>query len=209
MSYKLYGRPGAGSAAVEALFAVLSVPHDRVDVAKNPDGSAPDWYLRINPRGEVPTLVLPDGSIMTESAAMMIHLCDCHPEAGLAPENRTPQRAQFLRWMIYLAATAYATDLRLYYPERYSTVPAHAAAIQAKASIDLARDFTILDQGMGDGPFLLGASMTAVDIYAAMLISWSDDVPRLFEAHPKLKRLYEKVTAHPLIAPVWERNGLP
>jgi glutathione S-transferase len=209
MPYKLYGRPGAGSAAVEALLALLGVAHDIVDVAKNDNGTAPDWYLRLNPRGEVPTLALPDGSIMTESAAMMIHLCDCHPEAALAPPVATPARAQFLRWMVYLAATPYATDLRLYYPERYSTDPAHAPAVKAKASADLARDFAVLDQQMGAGPFLLGKTLSAADIYAAMLLSWSDDMPGLFVARPKLQTLYKGVASHPAITPVWRRNGVP
>lgn len=209
MSYLLYARPGAGSAAVEALLAVLALPHQVTDVPKEADGSAPRWYLDINPRGEVPTLQLPDHSIMTESAAMMIHLADCHPQAKLAPAPGTAARAQYLRWLVYLAATAYATDLRLYYPERYSTDPAHAPAIKARASADLARDFAVLDAQMGDGPFLLGPQMSAADIYTAMLLSWSDDVAGLFAAHPKLKRLYEGVAAHEKIKPVWQRNGMP
>lgn len=209
MTYTLYARPGAGSAAVEALLAVLAVPHEIVDVPKNDDGSNPGWYLAINPRGEVPALKLPDGSIMTESAAMMVHLTECHPEAALAPAPGTSARAQYLRWLVYLAATPYATDLRLFYPQRYSTDPTHVDAIRNKASADLARDFAVLDQEMGAGPFLLGAGMSAADIYAAMLVSWSDNLPGLFANHPKLKHIYQSVSSHPAIAPVWARNQLP
>ncbi|MBL8790300.1 MAG: glutathione S-transferase family protein [Rhizobiales bacterium] len=208
-AYKLYARPGAGSAAVEALLAILGVAHDVVDVPKEADGTAPDWYRAINPRTEVPALQLPDGSIMTESAAMMIHLADCHPEAGLAPRPGTAERAQYLRWLSYLSATVYSTDLRLYYPERYSTDPAHADAVKARASSDLARDYAIFDQEMGKGPFITGKTMTAADIYAAMLLSWSDDFPGLMKAKPKLKALYDAIAAHPKIAPVWRRNGMP
>ena len=209
MTYKIYARPGAGSAAVEALLAVIGAPVEVIDVPKTPDGAAPAWYLDINPRGEVPSLQLADGSIMTESAAMMIYIADCAPASGLAPPIGSPQRAQFLRWMIYHAAAGYPTDLRLYYPDRYSTDPSHAEAIRAKASLDLKRDFAVFAKGMGPGPYVLGDKMSAVDIYAAMLISWSDDMPGLFTAHPKLKRLYDGVAAHPQIAPVWKRNGMP
>jgi glutathione S-transferase len=206
--YKLYARKNSGSAAVEALLAVLGVDHELIDVKKEADGSAPSWYRAINPRGEVPGFELPDKSFMTESAAMMIHLADAHPQAGLAPAVGAPARAQYLRWMIYLAAAPYNSDLRMYYPARYSTDPAHASAIKAKAIIDLARDFDVFANQLGEGPFILGQTMSAADIYAAMLFTWSDDVAGLFARQPKLKRLYDAVAAVPAIQKVWDRNGM-
>jgi glutathione S-transferase len=206
--YKLYARKGAGSAAVEALLALLNVPHEVIDVPKTEEGGAPAWFLALNPRGEVPALGLPDGSVMTESAAMMIHLADAHFDAGLAPALGTTARAQYLRWIVYLAAAAYPSDLRLFYPDRYSTNPAHAASIKAKASIDLARDFDVFANEMGPGPFVLGDKLSAADLYAAMLLSWSDDVEALFAKHPKLKKLSEAVAANATVRKVWDRNGM-
>jgi glutathione S-transferase len=206
--YKLYGRKNTGSSAVEALLTVLDVPFEIIDVAKTETGAAPDWYKAINPRGEVPSLGLPDGSVMTESAAMMVYLADAHPKAGLAPKLTDANRAQYLRWMVYLAAAPYPTDLRLYYPDRYSTDPSHADAIKAKASIDLARDFDVLAMRMGEGPFVLDKKLSAVDLYAAMLFTWSDDVDGLFAKQPKLKRLYDSVSAHSAVRKVWDRHGL-
>jgi glutathione S-transferase len=207
--YKLYARTGAGSAAVEALLTVLAVRHEIVDVKKNPDGSTPDWFKTINPRGEVPTLELPDATLMTESAAMMIHLADAHPQAGLAPAVGTAARAQFLRWLVYMATAPYTSDLRMYYPDRYSTDATHADAIKAKAIIDLARDFDIFASEMGKRPFILGDQISAADIYVAMLLTWSNDVDALFSTHPKLKRLYDAVAAVPAVRLVWDRNGMP
>jgi glutathione S-transferase len=207
--YKLYARKNAGSAAVEALLALLDVPFEIIDVPKTETGAAPQWFKAINPRSEVPTLALPDGSVMTESAAMMIHLADTHAEAGLAPGLALAARAQYLRWMIYLAAAPYTSDLRMYYPQRYSTDPSHAEAIKAKAIVDLARDFDVFAAEMGDGPFVLGNTLSAVDLYAAMLLTWSDDVDALFAKHAKLKRLYDAVAARAAVRKVWDRNGMP
>ena len=207
--YKLYGRRGAGSAAVEALLAVLETEHTYQDVAKDASGASPEWYLKVNPRGEVPALELPDGSVMTESAAMMIHLADSFPRAGLAPAAGTTARAQYLRWMIYMAAATYTSDLRMYYPDRYSLDAAHAEAIKNKAIIDLNRDFDLFASGLGTGPFILGKQMTAADIYAAMLLSWSDDFGKLMARQPKLKALYDAVAAHPKIRAVWDLNEMP
>ncbi len=205
--FKLYSRSNTGSAAVEALLALVGADYQLVEVPKEEDGSAPAWYHTINLRGEIPSLQLDDLSIMTESAAMMIHIADCYPAAGLAPAHGSAARAQYLRWLVYLAAAPYATDLRMYYPQRYSTNPDHAEAIKQKAIIDLNRDFDILASQMGDGPFLLGAGISAVDLYAAMLLAWSEDMPGLFKRQPKLARLFEAVAAVPKVRAVWVRNG--
>jgi glutathione S-transferase len=207
--YKLYARKGAGSAAVEALLAVLGVAHEIVDVKKNGDGSPPDWFKAINLRGEIPALQMPDGSLMTESAAMMIHLADAHPEAGLAPAVGTSARAQYLRWLLYMASATYTSDLRMYYAQRYSIDPSHADGIKAKAIIDLARDFDIFAAEMGPGPFVLGDKISAADIYVAMLLTWSNDMDALFARQPKLKRLYDAVAAIPAVRIVWDRNEMP
>ena len=207
--FKLYARPGAGSAAVEALLALLGATYEIVNVEKTDEGYAPSWFLKINGRGEVPALQLGDDSIMTESAAMMIYLADLFPEKAMAPAVGTAARAQYLRWMIYMAASPYTADLRMYYSERFSVDRGHATAIKQKAIIDLNRDFDVFAAQLGDGPFILGSHLSAVDIYAAMLLSWSEDAPALFVRQPKLKRLYEAVADVPALATVWARNEIP
>jgi glutathione S-transferase len=205
--YKLYAGKGAGSAAIEALLLELKAKHERIDVVK--EGSRnPDWFFKINPRGEIPTLELPDGQVMTESAAIMIYLADQFPDAGLAPATTSPQRAAYLRWMVYFAANAYTSDLRMYYPERFSINAGHADDIKAKAIIDLNRDFDVFVSDMGKGPFITGDKMSAADIYAAMLICWSEDVQALLKRQPSLARYYAAVTANPSVRAVWARNEL-
>jgi glutathione S-transferase len=206
--YKLYARNNTGSAAVEALLALLGLPYELIEVSREPDKSIPNWYRAINPRGEVPTLILPDATLMTESAAMMIYLADLVPAAKLAPAPDAPTRATYLRWMIYMAAAPYTSDLRLYYSQRYSTDPTHANAIRDKATSDLAADFAHFAEALGEGPFILGAEMTAADIYTAMLLSWTPDMDALFTRHARLRALYEAVGRVPEVRSVWDRNGM-
>ena len=206
--FTLYCRPGAGSLAVEALLALCGVPVALIDLERNAEGALPDYFHRINPKAEVPTLRLPDDSIMTESAAMMIHIADLHPQAGLAPAVSAPERAPYLRWMVYLATAVYQSDLRLFYPERFTTASGECAGIREKAGAEMAREFAILAEAVGAGPFILGAKMSAVDIYAAMLLSWAPDVPALCARHANLKALYERVTAVPAVKAAWARNGM-
>jgi glutathione S-transferase len=206
--FKLYARAGAGSAAVEAMLALCNAKHEIVDVPKS-NGKSPEWFLAINPRGEVPTLQMPDDTVMTESAAIVMHLADCFPESGLAPPVGTPARATYMRAIIYMAANTYGSDLLMYYPDRYSTDPADAPRIKAKAIEHLNRDFNVFADMLGAGPFVLGQKMSAADVYAAMLITWSDDFAALTKRLPKLRALYDAVSATPVVRRVWERNEMP
>lgn len=206
--FKLYARKGAGSAAIEAMLALCGAPYVVEDVPRLADGSIPPSFYRINPRGEVPVLILPDDSTMTESAAMLIYLGDQFPAAGLAPPLASPPRPRYLRWMLFLATTVYLSDLRMYYPANYTTDPAAAPGIKAKAIAAMVRELAILADAIGRGPFILGETMSAVDIYAAMLASWAPDVPALYASHPNIKVLCERVAAVPAVAQAWARNGM-
>jgi glutathione S-transferase len=208
LMFKLYARAGAGSAAIEAILAECGAAFTVIDVPKEADGSAPASLLRLNPRGEVPTLALPDDSIMTESAAIAIYLADLYPQAGLAPSLNSALRPRYLRWIMYFATSVYAADLRMYYPDRYSTKATHAAGIKAKAISDMELDFDIFALDLGRGPFVLGETFSAADIYIAMLVSWAPDMDALFARHPNIKTHHELVAARPLVAAAWERNGM-
>ncbi len=200
---KLYARKGTGSDAVEALLAIADTAFDVEYVVKCADGYNPSGLKAINPRGELPVLVLDDGSVMTESAAMMIYLADAFPAARMAPALSSSMRPAYLRWMLFLAAASYVDALLSSYPHRYSTDGNAAAGIKAQALISADRDYSILSQAIGEGPFLLGNTMTAVDIYAAMLINWAEDVPAMLARHPNLKTLFDRVASHARIAPLW------
>lgn len=206
--FKLYARKGAGSVAVEAVLALCGAKYEIEDMQRDANGSLPAVLHRLNPRAEVPTLILPDGTVMTESAAILIHLADIFPEAKLAPAASSPLRPRYLRWMLYLATTVYMSDLRMLYPTRYTADAAGAAGIKAKAIDGMAAEFVILSDEIGEGPFILGTTMSAVDIYAAMLATWDADVPALFARHPNIKALHDRVAQVPAIAKVWARNGM-
>jgi glutathione S-transferase len=207
--FKLYGRPGSGSGACEAVMALTGLPHELIDLQRWTPGGAPAGFLALNPFGQVPALVLPGGGVMTESAAICLYLADLAPEAQLAPLPGHSKRASYLRWMVYLAANNYMTAHRFYYPDRHTTAQDGADGVKAAAIQRANFEWTILAGAIGKGPYLLGEEMGAADIYAAMLMSWDLDVPALFKAHPSLKALYSAVARHPKIAPVWRRHDMP
>jgi len=205
--YTLYARNQAGSMAVEALLAACGADYKVIVLNRKPDGAFEDFFHAINPKAEVPTLVLPDGSVMTESAAMMIHVAEQFPKAGLAPLPGEAGRAQFLRWQVYLAAALYSSDLRLFYPHRFTTDANGADGVKARAEEMMAQEFAIYAEALGSKTFMLG-KLSAVDIYAAMLCTWAPDMGGLFATHPNLKRMYDAVLQNEAVQKVWARNEM-
>ncbi|MDE2445193.1 MAG: glutathione S-transferase family protein [Alphaproteobacteria bacterium] len=203
----LYARAGSGSAVVEAVLEECNIAHNRVEIPRH--GADFEAYLMVNPRGEVPSLRLSDHSLMTESAAMVIYLSDLYPQSKLAPPIAAPERPQYLRWMLYFASSVYLANLRFYYPARHSIDPAAEVGIKAKSIVDLDRDFTIFANALGQSSYILGEIFSAVDIYAAMLVSWAPDIEAIFARHPNMRAYYARVTTRPSVAIVWAANGLP
>jgi glutathione S-transferase len=206
--YVLYGRMASGSAVVEAMLELAGAPYRFEAVPRGEDSRAPPGYLAVNPMGQVPALVLPDGTMMAESAAITIYLADRHPELGLAPPADSPKRATYLRWMLFLAASVYQSNMRTYYSERYTDDPDGAALVKSEAMARTAREWEVYGAALGKGPFILGEEMSAADLYACMLASWNFDPPAFFERHPNIKAMYGRVAANLVIAKVWARNEM-
>jgi glutathione S-transferase len=184
--YKLYGRPNAGSLALQIVLEEIKAPYELVWVGRSP--AEIEEFRRINPTGKIPAIVLPDGTPIFESAAILIHLTGAHPEAALAPPSGTPGHARFLQWMTFLSANVYETALRCYYPERYSTSGSAAAeAIKAQALLDYERHLALIHETLS--PYVLGDRLSAADPYLYMLVSWyPGDLSGLHTRLPRLAR---------------------
>lgn len=205
--YTLYGRIGSGSAVCEAMLALTGLPHALVDLGNWGQDAPPAALAGINPLAQVPALVLPDGTVMTESAAITLYLADIAPEAELAPPPNHPHRARYLRWMLYLAAQSYPTALRIYYSGRYTADPAGSGGVKDAALVRSAFEWSVFADALGEGPFILGGKLSAADIYAAMMASWDTDIDALFSRHPNVERLCRDTALVPAVQKVWQRHG--
>jgi glutathione S-transferase/GST-like protein len=204
--YKLFWAKSMGSMASEVLFEEIGAEYEKiaVDIENQENRSAE--FLAVNPTGQIPALILPDGTVMTESAAMVLHICDRHPEAKLAPPAGSSESARFQRWLVFMAATLYSTDQRLYYADRMTTDAAGTAGIEAAARAAMDRHFALLDDALNPGPYLLGETYSAVDVYLWMLAKWHPDEKQLFAANPRIAKLVDLVEARPAVAKVWAEN---
>ena len=207
--YTLYWSADSGAFAIQVLLEELGAPYRReiVDTGKG-EQRRPE-YLAINPMAQVPALRLPDGTLITETGAMLLHLCDAHPDRALLPPPGTSARAIACRWLFWLATGLYESDLRFYYADRYTTDPAGAAGVKAAALARMNRLLSMAEDLLGEGPFVLGAHCSAVDIYLFMLALWHPARFGVLESHPKLAPLLRAVRRRPAVERVWADNHPP
>jgi glutathione S-transferase len=193
--YTLYGRVNAGSLAPQIVLEEIGAPYEITWVRKTPADL--EALRRVHPAGKIPVLLLPDGTVVAESAAILMHLANAHREADLAPVAGSAAHARFLQWMVFLSANVYEAALRYFYAERYSEAGAAAAAgIKAKAL----QDYTgHLEHIHGElSPYVLGDKLSAADPYLHMLAGWyPEEVRPLATRLPKLARHAELLRRRP------------
>jgi glutathione S-transferase len=194
-TYRLYGRRGAGSLAPQMLLEEIGAAYELLWVSKAPADI--EAFRRISPAAKIPVLVLPDGTVVSESAAILIHLTNAHPAAALAPGVGSSAHARFLQWMVFLSANMYEAALRYFYADRYSAAgEAAAAQIKRQALTDWTGHLEIVQAALS--PYVLGAELSAVDLYLHMLVSWyPQDDPALASQFPKLGHHAELLRRRP------------
>jgi GST-like protein len=184
--YRLYGRKNSGSFAVQVALEQIGAPYDVVWIGNDETEKAA--FRKLNPAGRVPALELPDGTVMFESAAILIHLALVHPDAGLAPPPGSGRHGRFLQWMVFLSANAYEAVLRVYYSDRYSTAgQADAEAVRQQGVSDLLQHLELIASHLA--PYVLGDEFSIADVYLSMLASWfPDGKEAVFARLPALRR---------------------
>jgi GST-like protein len=205
-SYKLYGRPGWGSALVEAQLVWYGLPFEFEpvdDLFKSPDARAK--LEKVNPLAQVPTLVMPDGSVMSESAAITLLLADLTAKDSLVPAAQAAERATFLRWLVFLVANIYPTFTYADDPARF--VSAQPARDPFRAAVD-AYALRLWQQVEGEAgsPWFLGERFSALDIYLGIMTRWrprrgwfETQTPHLFAIARRCDHVAE-------LGEVWKRN---
>jgi glutathione S-transferase len=194
-TYRLYGRQGAGSMAPQMLLEEIGAAYELVWVGKAP--AEIEAFRRVSPAAKIPVLVLADGTVVSESAAILIHLTDAHPGAGLAPVAGSSAHARFLQWMVFLSANMYEAALRFFYAGRYSAAgEAAAAQIKRQALTDWTSHLETVQGALS--PYVLGAALSAADLYLHMLTGWYPfDDPALAADFSKLSHHAELLRRRP------------
>lgn len=203
---ELHGCRGCGSAVVEALLEWSGVPYRYREVEPWKPGPQADALAALNPLAQVPTVRFPDGTVLTESAAIILALAEQHPAARMLPHAGDPARLVALRWILYFAGNLYPAISIGDFPERWIEDAAAQEALKQGANARLQYYWNVLEQNLKPAPYLAGHEMSALDIYAAMLSRWRPGRAWVDANCPKVAGAIALAERQPFVARVWERN---
>ena len=173
-----------------------------VDIPYRQPGPERDRLLSLNPLGQVPTLVCPGGQVMTESAAMVLHLNDRTPAAGLLPIPGDARRPGALNQLVLLVAAIYPA-VTFSDPPKNWTLPGPAA--ERLGDLLAQRKQTLwrrIEATASPAPFLSGASPGALDLYVAVMTRWRPGAAWFARNTPRLAGVARAVATHPVLAPI-------
>lgn len=200
--FTLYGAKGSGSAAIESALTIAALPFKAVEAASWTPGPGLEELKRVNPLAQIPTLVLEDGKVVTESAAILIWLGLRYPKSGLLPT----ESAATLRGLVFIAANCYAAIGIIDYPERFCADCDKATGERIKAGatarLHMYWDLFADEFGAMFGP----AAPGALELLAATVSRWSGARAHLKEHRPAFHAMLLQVEAHPRIAPIFRRH---
>ncbi|MFZ9965550.1 MAG: glutathione S-transferase family protein [Steroidobacteraceae bacterium] len=206
--YTLHYAPGAASFAPHWLLIELGVEHQLVRVDLAAGEHKQPAYLKLNPNGVVPTLVV-DDQPMWESAAILLCVAARHRERGLAPEVGTLEHMTYLQWMVHLTNTLQPAFIGWFYPERMAGEGGDPEAAKAAARERIEAGWGRIDAALATGEgYLAGERLLAVDFMATMLMRWSRNMPRPATDWPAIRAYVTRMKALPSFRLLYEREGL-
>ena len=200
---ELHGCRGCGSAAIEALLELAGLDYRR-HLYDWDDRLGWDRLRAVNPLAQVPTLVLDDGSVLTESAGIALWIAASHPAARLLPDD-PGERALVFRWVVSFATNVYVPIIVGDFPERWVDAPA-SESVKAHALRRLQDAWRSFDAAIAPSPYLVGDRLSVLDVYAAMISRWRPGRAWIAEHCAKATGAILLTEADPRVAAVWARN---
>jgi len=199
---RLYTMPGACSLAANIALREAGIPFDLIKVShhthKTPDGVD---LNEINSKGYVPALVLDNGELLTENAALLPYIADLEPAAHLAPPNGTLERYRLVEWLAFINSEVHKAFSPLFVPNAPEDMKKYARG-------NLAKRLAWLSARLGSSSYLVGEHFTVADAYLFVVLSWSGHVAVDLGQWPNLKAFQERIAARPRVIEAMTAEGL-
>lgn len=199
---KLYYKPGACSLSPHIVLreAGLDFTLERVDLASKKTEFGGD-FLAVNPKGQVPALLLDDGGLLTEGVAIVQFLADKVPDRHLIAPAGTMARYHAIEWLNYIATELHKGFSPLFTPG----MPLEAQTIAKKR---LEKHFDHLNGILTEHDYLMGPRFSVADAYLFTVLGWAKALKFDFAPWPALDAYCQRVAARPAVTAALEAEGL-
>lgn len=206
--YKLYNVKAWGSLAVHCLLEEMEVPYTNIWMTSD-QVRAPE-FRSISPLGLIPALGLADGRSLFESAAIVTYLLTAHPDKGMSPGIGSDDFGEFLSWLNYLSTEIYPFCEFTFAGNAFAMDGAHEPFVVAAANQRIEGRWSIIESRLqSEGPWVMGETYSALDIYAFMLSLWARPSEADFLARfPGVANLSAGVRARPKLKAALEAHGV-
>lgn len=171
MKIILHHAPDNASLIIRLALEHLGTPYTAQLVDRKMRAQTQPAYRKLNPHGLIPVLETPQGPIF-ETGAILLWLTDAH--VGLGPLSADPKRADFLKWLFFIANTLHPSLRMIFYPDQYtSDDPHHHAALRRTVQTALRAHLAQVELRAGDAPL-----PRALQFYLAPLLRWCALYPK-------------------------------
>jgi len=197
----LYHVPGSCSLAVKAALALTNLEHEvKIINADAGEQFAPE-FIKINPLSKVPALIV-DGEIITEGAAIIQYINEVAPSANLLPALGTIERAQALKWMMFVYSNVHPHFARAFVPARYGN---DEVDVKDKAENALHDLFAIINNQLASSSYIAGSTLSIADLYLGVAIHWQIIMKEsLTEKYGHVERYLQRLLNHPTIGQIYK-----
>jgi len=202
---KLFYAPNACSLASHIALAEADAEFEAVRLDLKAGEQKKPEYLAVNPKGRVPALVTPRGTL-TENVVILGWVAQTYPQAHLKPDGDFFAFSEMQSFNLYLATTIHVTFAHLFRSYRYADSESAMAEMKAKVPSSLKEQWKLIEDRLGDGrPWVCGAQYTVADPYLYVFARWlerdgaggSDAMP-LTRAHRT--RMQERAAVQKVLA---------
>ncbi len=199
---KLYFAPGACSLSPHIALheSGLALQSEKVDLRAKTTASGAN-FLAVNPKGQVPALVLDDGTVLTEGPAIVQYIADQAPKSGIAPANGTIERYKVQEWLNYVSTELHKGFGPLFKPN----TPDNYKPI-LRENIDIR--FAHVDKELAGRDYLTGSKFTVADGYLFVILRWADGMKIDIAGLKNLSAFKARVFARPGVQAALKAEGL-
>jgi len=160
-----------------------------------------DDFFAVNPKGQVPGLLLEDGTLLTEGVAIMQYLADSVADRQLLAPAGTIARYKTIEWMNYIATELHKGFTPLFRPD---TPEEYKPTVRAL----LEKKLQYVNASLKEDQWICGPRFTIADAYLFTVLRWARAVKLNMEGLSHIDAYMARMAERPAVAAALEAEGL-